>query len=79
MTNNKLMQNAIARICGEINVPNLISFRRNKDMSRAIFILGSYHVSLTTPSEVFAFLDGFETALETLNREKAKALMSSTE
>lgn len=72
MTNNELMQNAIARICDETNVPNLISFKRNKDRIIAIFILASRHVSLATPNEVFAFLDGFETAIEILNRGKLK-------
>lgn len=72
MTNNELMQSVIMRICDEANVPNLISFKRNKDRSIAIFILGSRHVSRATPNEVFAFLDGFETAIETLNRGKQK-------
>ncbi len=69
ITNYELLRDARKRICRALEKEDAISYNININSTIDILINDRQHVNLTSFDEVFAFLDGFETALEACNRK----------
>lgn len=72
MRDNEIMCETARRIDRLSGVSHFVTFSFGTGSTIEIFVKGTSHAVFETPEEAFAFLDGIETALEEMRKDRIK-------